>query len=110
MLPTETKTWLHTKWSQFCELVVKWLSIMVKKSLEDILRMKFQSAQSGIPSVVYIVVEQEMLGLLRKDFIGETLDAFITKGFLHWCSSKWVVEEVANFQFVYGAYWNFCKA
>lgn len=53
------------------------LMTMVEGSLEDILRTLLHNAESGTRSVVYIVVEQVMLALLRKKVVRDTLNADI---------------------------------
>lgn len=47
--------------------------------MDDILRSSYHNAQNGICAVFYKVVEQIMLDLLRKDGIGETVNAHIAK-------------------------------
>lgn len=63
------------------ELITTELANIVKESLEDILRTSFHNAQSSTQSVLYNVVEQDMLGLLPKDVISEAVDAHIVKFF-----------------------------
>lgn len=57
------------------------LSTMIEEWLEEILWKSFHNVQSCIQSVIYNVVEQDMLNLLRKDVIKETIDAHIAKFF-----------------------------
>lgn len=49
--------------------------------MDDTLYLSYHKAQSGIRSVLYNVMEQEILDLLRKKVIGETLNAGIAKFF-----------------------------
>lgn len=61
------------------QLVAGKLTKLVQGTLKDILCTFYQNSQSSIHSVVYIVVEQVMLNLLRKDAISETLVGHNTK-------------------------------
>lgn len=61
------------------QLVTDELAMLVEGSLDDIPCTSYCNAQSGIRSVVYRVLEQVMLDLLRKDVIEETMDAHIAK-------------------------------
>lgn len=54
---------------------------MDEEAQDEDLRKTMLKAQSGVRSVVYTVVEQVMLDLLRNDIIGETLDARVAKFF-----------------------------
>lgn len=63
------------------EMDMNELSTMTEELLDDILRKSFHNVQGDIQSVIYSVNEQEMLDLLRKDKVGETLDAHIPKIF-----------------------------
>lgn len=47
--------------------------------MDDILRTSFHNVQKGNLSVLFNVVQQVMLNLLRKDEIGEKLDVYIAK-------------------------------
>lgn len=67
--------------SAVSDLVTTELATVLEESLENILRESFHNWQSGIRSVVYNVLEQVILDLLRKDVIGETLEAHIGKVF-----------------------------
>lgn len=53
----------------------------MEELLDDIFWKSLHNAQSGTRSVVYNFVDRAMLDLLRKDIIGETLDARIAKIF-----------------------------
>lgn len=61
----------------------------------------------GIRTVIYGMVGQVLLDLLRKDIIREVLDAQ-KRSFRHQWSHQGVVKEVAYLELVYGAYCNFC--
>lgn len=56
-------------------LVTNQLSPVIEESLDDILKTSFHNAQSSIRSIVYKVVEQVVLYLLRKDGFEGTLQA-----------------------------------
>lgn len=57
------------------------LQMPVEKSLDGILGMLYHNAPSGIHTVEWNFVEQVMLDKLRKDVIGEALNAHVTKLF-----------------------------
>lgn len=57
------------------DLVTEDLTTLVEEFLDNILRASYLNAQSGIRSVLYNFVEQVMLNRLRKDVIGQTLNA-----------------------------------
>lgn len=63
------------------DLVTKELSIMIEKSLHDILPKLVHNAQSINPSVLYNVVDQVGLELLCKSSSEIQLDAHIAKFF-----------------------------
>lgn len=53
----------------------------VEEALDKALRKTLHIGQSSLQSVVYIVLEQVMVDMFRKDSIGEALDARIAKLF-----------------------------
>lgn len=57
------------------------MSTLVKKLLDDILSMSIHNAHCIMQSVVFNIVEQVMVYLLRLKVIGETLDAQLAKFF-----------------------------
>lgn len=57
------------------------MGTIVEEVLDDVLCKKFHNVQSGVRSVLYIVVDQVILDLLCKDVIEETLDLDIAKLF-----------------------------
>lgn len=61
------------------ELLTTEPATMVYESLDGILGTSFHKRQSSIRSVVYQVVQQVMLDLLRMDVIGEMIEAQIAK-------------------------------
>lgn len=50
---------------------------MIGESLDDVLCMLLCIAQSGVPSVLYTLLEQLMLDLLRPEVIGDTISVEI---------------------------------
>lgn len=62
-------------------MVTDELVTLVEEALDDILRMSYHNAQSRICSVVYGVLRHVMLHLLRKNVIGETVHAYVSKVF-----------------------------
>lgn len=94
--------------STVTELVANRLSIMIKKFLEERLSASFKNAQSSIESVVYKVVEQVVLDLLRKEIMGETMDSHIAKLFDTdaACDRLW---KSCWPQLVHGTYWEIDK-
>lgn len=61
------------------QMVVKELRMLVEESLYDILRPMYHNTQNGFRSVLYSLSEHVMLDLLRKDSIGENVNALIAK-------------------------------
>lgn len=61
------------------EMVTKELLSTVGESLNDFIGTSFYNTQSIIWSVIYNVVEQVVLDLLRKNVIAETIDLHIAK-------------------------------
>lgn len=61
------------------ELVASEIASMVGEALNDVLLKTSHNAERCVRSIVYNTVEQVMLDLLSKDFIGETLDAHTAK-------------------------------
>lgn len=59
------------------DLIATEMSTFIKWLLDDVLHKALHKVQSGIRSVFHNVVKQVMLGLLRKDIIRNTLDAYI---------------------------------
>lgn len=65
--------------SAVMELVAGEMARMVEEVLHGFLRKTLHDAQSRVQSVLYNFVEQMMLDLLCKDFIGETLNEHTAK-------------------------------
>lgn len=59
------------------DMVTNLLSTMVQESLDDILQTLFHHAKSGIRSALYNSVELQIMEPLRKDLIGELVDAHV---------------------------------
>lgn len=70
------------------------LAVIVEKTLDDILGTSYLNTQSGFYLVVYIVVEQFRLDLLREDVIGETLNAHIAELFDMDAATNRVFEKI----------------
>lgn len=54
---------------------------LVTESLDDILQYVYENAPTGVRSVVYIVLEQVSLHVVRRDMIGETFEGHISTYF-----------------------------
>lgn len=55
------------------QMVVKEISALVPKSLDDIVHCPDENAGTGVCSVIYNAVEQVVLDVQHRDFIGDTL-------------------------------------
>lgn len=64
----------------------------VEKALRDVLPKTFHNEQRDIRPFEFIIVEQDMLDLLRKDVIGEMLDVHNSKFF----ETGEATEELSN--------------
>lgn len=60
------------------EVISNEMTTLVEESLDDILQIMLHYTQSGILSVVYNVVEQEMLDQLNKKVMDDKLITYIT--------------------------------
>lgn len=63
------------------QLVTQELAAVLKQSLDDILHQSYYNDQRGVRLVLYTIGQQVMLDLMRKEIIGEDLDAHISKFF-----------------------------
>lgn len=95
--------------SAVTELATNELSSMFEELQDNTLRTLFHNAQRGMRQVVYDVVEQLILDLVRKDVIEEKLNAHLAI-FSMLIQPLRVLEEVAIRQVVHSAYCDFCLA
>lgn len=82
------------------EMVTNELSTIIEESLHDILKWSIHTEQRQIQSVVYSIVWQVMLDLVRKDIPGQKLDAHIANHFDHYAAAeglKWSVLPLSWF-------------
>lgn len=63
------------------ELVSNETAKMVERASDEVLRDTLRKAQNGFGAFVYNVVELVMMDLLRRDVIGDTLDAHVARFF-----------------------------